>query len=313
MIAVCALWNIAGAKAVGDSSFWFFFALLSPFVILSFWLAMHPSPAGYTSVSLNRRDLIGAVLVAMWNYMGWDNASTIAGEVENPQRTYPLAMILAVTIVAFSYAVPIAAMSHSGIPPASWETGAWATFAGHVVSPWLKTAIVIGGAISSFGMFNSLVMSYSRLPLVMAEDGYLPKPFTWIARSTGAPWVAVIFCAMGWAACLGIGFERLVTLDILLYGGSLLLEFAALIALRITAPGLHRPYRVPGGSTGLGLVTAGPAFMIILAVLYSGREQIAGMNAFLFGCLVIVVGILLYPLLRLANGKEISRRELMSR
>jgi amino acid transporter len=310
MIAICALWNIAGAKAVGDSSFWLFFLLLSPFVILSFWAVTHPSPAAYTSVTLRRRDLIGAVLVAMWNYMGWDNASTIAEEVENPQRTYPMAMVLAVAIVALSYAIPIAAMSRSGIAPGSWETGSWAAFASSVVAPWVKTAIVIGGAISSFGMFNSLVMSYSRLPLVLAEDGYLPKAFTWIAKNTGAPWVAVIFCAIGWAACLGIGFERLVTLDILLYGSSLLLEFAALIALRIAAPDLNRAYRVPFGNAGPWLVSAGPTLMIVLSVVYSGREQIAGMNAFLFGSLVIVVGVLLYPLLRFANrGANESRRE----
>ena len=312
MIAICTLWNIAGAKAVGDSSFWFFFALLSPFVILSFWVVTHPSPVVYTSGNLNRKDVIGAVLVAMWNYMGWDNASTIAEEVENPQRTYPRAMVLAVAIVAVSYAIPIAAMSRSGIAAGSWETGSWAGFAESVVGPWLKTAVVIGGAISSFGMFNSLVMSYSRLPLVLAEDGYLPKAFTWAMKSTGAPWVAVIFCAIGWAACLGIGFERLVTLDILLYGGSLLLEFAALIALRITAPDLNRPYRVPW-SAGPWLISAGPALMIVLAAIYSGREQIAGMNAFLFGSLVIVAGILLYPLLRFTNRREIAGRELESK
>ena len=310
MIAVCTLWNIAGAKAVGDSSFWLFFLLLSPFAILTFWVLTHPSQAPYTTVTLNRKDLIGAVLVAIWNYMGWDNASTIAGEVENPQRTYPLAMTLAVAIVALSYAIPIATMSRSGIAPGVWETGAWADLAGSVVAPWLKTAIVIGGAISSFGMFNSLVMSYSRLPFVMAEDGYLPKSFTWTATSTGAPWVAVVVCAIGWAACLGIGFERLVTLDILLYGGSLLLEFAALIALRIRAPELPRPYRVPGGNAGLSLVSAGPTFMIVLAVLYSGREQIAGMNAFIFGALVMLLGVLLYPALHFMNRRVIVAKQL---
>jgi amino acid transporter len=302
MIAVCALWNIAGAKAVGDSSLWLFVVLLSPFAILTFWALAHPSPAIYQSGTLNRKDLIGAVLVAMWNYMGWDNASTIAAEVENPRRTYPLAMALAVAIVALSYAIPVAAMSRSGIAPGVWDTGAWAALAGRAVAPWLKTAIVIGGALSSFGMFNSLVMSYSRLPLVLAEDGFLPKAFTWMTKSTGAPWLAVIFCAIGWAACLGIGFERLVTLDILLYGGSLLLEFAALIALRITEPDLDRPYRVPLRSVGPWIVTAGPAFMIVLAVLYSGREQIAGMNAFLFGSLVIFAGFLLYPVLTLGRA-----------
>src|SRR5207248_5007249 len=154
-----------------------------------------------------------------------------------------------------------------------------------------------------------LVMSYSRLPLVLAEDGYLPKAFTWITQSTGAPWVAIAFCAVGWAACLCIGFERLVTLDILLYGSSLLLEFAALIALRIRAPELHRPYRVPLGSSGPWLVTAGPTFMIVVAALYSGREQIAGMNAFMFGALVIVAGALLYPALRFVNRTAIVAKK----
>jgi amino acid transporter len=153
-------------------------------------------------------------------------------------------------------------------------------------------------------------MSYSRLPLALAEEGYLPKAFTWITKSTGAPWVAVIVCAIGWAACLGIGFERLVTLDILLYGSSLLLEFAALIALRIRAPELPRHYRVPWGSAGPWLVSAGPTFMIILAVLYSGREQVAGMNAFLFGALVMLLGMLLYLALRAINRSVIAAKQL---
>lgn len=310
MIAVCALWNIAGAKAVGDSSFWLFFLLLSPFAVVSFWVIAHPTQVSYPTMGLNHKDFIGAILVAMWNYMGWDNASTIAEEVENPQRTYPLAMTVAVAIVALSYAIPIAAMSRSGIVPGAWETGSWAEFAGRVAGPWLKTAIVLGGAISAFGMFNSLVMSYSRLPFVMAEDGYLPKAFTRITKSTGAPWIAVVFCAIGWAACLGIGFERLVTLDILLYGGSLLLEFAALIALRVRAPELPRPYRVPWGCAGPWLAAAGPTFMIVLAVLYSGREQIAGMNAFVFGGLVMLLGMLLYPALHFMNRSVIVAKQL---
>src|SRR5438067_4227980 len=63
MIAACTFWNIAGAKAVGESSFWLFFVLLSPFVILSIWVVTHPSHAAYPSVTLNRKDLIGAVQI----------------------------------------------------------------------------------------------------------------------------------------------------------------------------------------------------------------------------------------------------------
>ena len=115
---------------------------------------------------------------------------------------------------------------------------------------------------------------------------------------------------VGDALSLGLDFGEffLFDLDVLLQALGLLLEFVALIALRITAPELNRPYCVPWGSAGPWLVTAGPTFMIVLAALYSGREQIAGMNAFLFGSVVIVVGVLLYPLLRFANRKEISNR-----
>ena len=88
-----------------------------------------------------------------------------------------------------------------------------------------------------------------------------------------------------------------------------LLEFAALIALRIKAPKLERPYRVPLGSAGPWIVTAGPTLMIVLAVLYSGREQIAGLNAFLFGALVMLMGILLYPVLRFVNRTLLEAKE----
>ncbi len=58
--------------------------------------------------------------------------------------------------------------------------------------------------------------------------------------------------------CLGLGFERLVTIDILLYGTSLALEFVALVALRIREPELPRAFRVPGGMFGAIAVGVAP-------------------------------------------------------
>ena len=62
-------------------------------------------------MSVGAPDLTGGVLVAMWNNMGWDNASTVAGEVERPQRTYPIAVLGAVALVALAYVVPVMAMA----------------------------------------------------------------------------------------------------------------------------------------------------------------------------------------------------------
>ena len=163
-------------------------------------------------------DILGGLLICMWNYMGWDNASTIATEVEKPQRTYPRAMLVAVCIVALSYVLPFAAMWMTGLTPTAWETGSWADIAGLLGGPLLRIGVVLGGVISAFGMFNALVMSYSRLPLAMAQDGMLPGIFGKLQKKSRAPWVAIIALAIGWAMCLGLGFARLVTLDILLYG-----------------------------------------------------------------------------------------------
>src|SRR5436305_7919735 len=220
VVIVCALLNIAGVKVVSTTSLWLFFALSAPFALVAIL-----SPLKYgglfhaiTTPTTSKVDLIGGLLICMWNYMGWDNASTIATEVERPQRTYPRAMLAAVAIVALSYIVPVAAVWITGLSAGAWETGSWAEVASLVGGPILRIGLILGGMISGFGMFNALVMSYSRLPLAMAQDGMLPRMFGKLQPRTRAPWVAILVCAVGWAMCLGLGFERLVTIDILLYG-----------------------------------------------------------------------------------------------
>src|SRR5204863_5801525 len=195
--------------------------------------------------------------------------------VERPQRTYPRAMIAAVVIVALSYVVPVAAVWVTGLPPAAWETGSWAEIASMLGGPLLRVALVVGGMFSAFGMFNALVMSYSRLPLAMAQDGMLPSIFGKMNRRR-APWVAIVALAIGWACCLGLGFERLVTIDILIYGLSLALEFLALIVLRVREPHLARPFRVPGGMVGAIAVGIAPVALLGFDLVRSQSEQIVG-------------------------------------
>ena len=155
---------------------------------------------------------------------------------------------------------------------------------------------MLGGMMSGFGMFNALVMSYSRLPLAMAQDGMLPRVFAKLHPRSRAPWVAIIVCAIGWATCLGLGFERLVTIDILLYGASLLLEFAALIVLRVREPELHRPFRVPGGTFGAIAVGIPPMLLLGFDLVRSQTEQVLGMSSLAFGLILISAGVAAYLL-----------------
>ena len=123
--------------------------------------------------------------------------------------------------------------------------------------------------MSAFGMFNALVMSYSRLPLAMAQDGMLPKFFAKTTKNSDAPYVSIIFLATCWALCLGLGFQRLITLDIMLYGASLTLEFVTLIALRIREPHLRREFKVPGGLAGAISCGIFPVALLGLAMVDS--------------------------------------------
>jgi len=298
VVATCVILNIAGVKVVSTTSLWLFFVLSAPFVVIA---GLTPFKIGALAAAVTKPttstvDIIGGLLIAMWNYMGWDNASTIAAEVERPQRTYPRAMLAAVAIVSLSYIIPVAAMWMTGLNPSAWETGSWAEIASMVGGPLLRIALVAGGMISAFGMFNALVMSYSRLPLAMAQDGMLPKVFAKLHPRTQAPWVAICVLAVGWACCLGLGFEHLVTIDILLYGASLLLEFVALIVLRVREPELARPFRVPGGVFGAVAIGVTPMLLLGFSIFRSEHESILGMSSFAFGLLLIGAGVVAYLL-----------------
>src|SRR4051794_23215291 len=252
VLAACLLWNLFGAASVGSGSVWLMCLLLAPFAVLVV-AGMRHGGSGAAPSTTHGIDFATAFLVALWNYMGWDNASTVAGEVEQPQRNYPRAMMGAAALVTICYLVPTLAARTAGVPAAAFSTGSWADAARMLVGPWLGLAIVAGGMVNGFGMCNALMLSYTRLPVALARDGFLPRV---VARHnrTGAPWVAILLCAAGWALAVNLTFERLISIDLVLYGGSLILEFVALAVLRWREPQLVRPFRIPGGTTACVLL-----------------------------------------------------------
>ena len=321
VVVLCCAWNLRGAPEVGNDSVWLFALLLAPFVVfvaLGFWrgLTLHPVMHwGHSALgSGSEAGLSTAILVALWNYMGWDNASTIAREVDNPQRNYPRAMISAAILTAFTYVLPLAAMAVAGLSPEGFSTGSWAVAGGALGGPILATAIVAGGVICGVGMFNALMMSYTRLPIAMAADGCLPRVLLRRNRRE-VPWVSVLICGLGWALALKLPFERLISIDLILYGSSLILEFAALIALRLREPDLPRPFRA-GSFPFACLLAIGPTVLIAYALFASRSEKLgdanssfANVSALLFASVIALLGPLLYwvaaaPLARRREAAE---------
>ena len=321
VVLACCAWNLRGARAVGNGSLLLFAALLSPFVILialGLWrgLALHAPGGGWQALTqplssqTDAPDLAGAISVCLWNYMGWDNASTVAQEVEDPQRTYPRAMLLAAALVAFTYILPLLAVALAGIPAGQFSTGAWADAAAQLAPSArsgvvLAFLVVLGGTISGVGMFNALMMSYTRIPYALAKEHFLPRAFTRLTP-TGVPWLSVLLCGLAWALALRLSFERLISIDLVLYGAALLLEFVALVVLRLREPALVRPFKVPGGTRGAIAIGIFPAALILFALYAARNERVAGLPALVFAALVALAGPLIYLLARLARRRTSS-------
>jgi amino acid transporter len=313
VVVLCCVWNLRGAPAVGEGSVALSVFLLAPFaifVVFGLWHGITVHPAVQWSEPASESALSTAILVAMWNYMGWDNASTVAQEVENPQRNYPRAMIAATVLVAVTYALPLAAIAFSGFSVGSFTTGDWATAAqtiggGGLVGVGLGLMIVGGGAVSGIGMFNALVMSYSRVPMAMAEDGMLPS-FLTKRNGRGVPWVSVLLCGLAWALALKLPFERLISIDLILYGSSLLLEFVALIVLRWREPNLERPFKAGNLAFAVAL-GVGPAALIGYALYASRDEKLMGStSALLFAVVVALLGPMLYRLTAAPRARRLA-------
>ena len=311
MVVVCVLWNLRGSRAVGSGSIGMGALLLFPFVIVSICGAlalrhlswdqfthMLSAPPAAVSASPDSGPLwVTGILLCMWNYLGWDSASTVAGEVEAPQRNYPRALFITVLLVAGCYTIPVFFAAGSGIPAGAWTTGSWVDIGQRLGGSGVGIAIALGGALCGIGMFNALVLSHSRLPLAMVRDGLLPA---WIGKrsaETGAPKRVLLIAAVLYIACMGLGFRRLVQIDVILYGGAMLLQFVALIVLRIREPSLARPFRIRGGLPGLFALAALPMGLLGMALWFGrgdGTAGMWGMSAVQTGFVIAAIGPVLY-------------------
>ncbi|PYI78163.1 MAG: hypothetical protein DMF05_12540, partial [Verrucomicrobia bacterium] len=137
------------------------------------------------------------ISIALWNYIGWDNPSTVQGEVKDPSRTYPRALAFTLPLVTIGYFVPL--LTTLGASDwTTWTEGGWPQIAASAAvsaGRWIAIWIALGGMISALALFNALLLGYSRIPFVLADDGLLPKPLAKLDVH-GTPRTAVIVSAV---------------------------------------------------------------------------------------------------------------------
>ncbi|HET8725755.1 MAG TPA: APC family permease [Anaeromyxobacteraceae bacterium] len=280
LVAACTAWNALGIRVVGQGSETLGAFLLAPFALLAI-LAVVSLPGGGLAAArqafaaappADASAWIAGVAIAMWNYTGFDNAGTFAAEVEHPQRNYPLAMLLSIGLITLAYSGAVLAASASGMPPSAWQEGSWVDVARALGGDRLAALVALGAVVCAAGMFLAALLSWSRLAEAMAIDGWLPPDLARRTGRSGTPTAAVVLGGTLSALFLGLGLRRLVEIYVLLYGIALMLEFAALVALRVREPALPRPFRVPGGVAGCVALAVPPAALLGLAG-WMGRDE----------------------------------------
>jgi amino acid transporter len=183
------LLNIIGSKVVGDSSKIFGVIVLAPFVLLTVigltqmeFNPVSPLTAGGESVS----SAFGlGLFVVMWNYLGWDGLSTVAGEMKNPERDYPKTLLISMPLITACYLLPtLVALAVVGSTQVEWTAGAWTQIAEIIGGHWLGLFLAGAALVSAAGLFSALLLSVSRVPFVMGEDGYLPRSCSRCTRAS---------------------------------------------------------------------------------------------------------------------------------
>jgi amino acid transporter len=303
VIGAALLVNWRGAKAAGRSDTFNAWLVLVPFgLIVTFWLMREGAVSSALSTVAadfgQHRDaglLSCGLAIVLWNYSGWDNVSTFAGEVDTPERNYPRALMINLALVAAAYLLPLLAGIAITTDRNVWsEEQGWPVIAQALGGNWLGAVVGFAALCSTYSLFNSQLLYASRLPYAMALEGWLPKPLARTLKRTGVPIVALIaLCAIS-AVFAAMPFGKLVILDILLYGASLSLEFVALIALRRKEPDMKRPFRIPGGWPSLVLVTLAPMFLLALVLITSLSGEDADPRQALILCGVVIAGIAIY-------------------
>jgi amino acid transporter len=144
--------------------------------------------------------------------------------------------------------------------------------------------VAAGAVLSTVGLFLSLLLTNARLPYVLARDGQLPGALAVVHARFGTPWVAIVVSSAIYAAFAVFSFKELIVLNVWLYSLSLLIELAAFLTLRVKAPSMARPWRVPGGWAGAWLAVLLPSAFALLAMATAGWWNIvAGVVAALTG------------------------------
>ena len=240
-----------------------------------------------------------ALIAVLWAYDGWADLTFIAGEVKDPERTMPRALLMGTGLVvvlyliinvAYLYVLPINEMASSTLVAADAATKIFGAVG----------ASIISGAVmlSAFGALNGSTITGPRILYAMADDGLFFKPIAWVHPRWKTPAAAILLCAaLGVAYVMSRSFEQLAGAFIIGIWPFYALAVGAVFILRRTRPEIPRPYK----TVGYPVV---PLVFLLASVLMLGNSLIETPWSTLLNFGIILAGIPVYFIWTTLRGKS---------
>ena len=207
--------------------------------------------------------------LGIWLYSGYEQLSSVAEDVENPQRTYPRALALVIPLsIATYFLPPFAALAALG-DWQQWHDGYFSTAALLIGGPWLGNLMTIGAMVGNVALLNSTMLTATPMPFTLAEDGYLPRFLTHRHPRYGTHWIAILISAAIYASLALNSLGELISIYVWLRAATTVMTVLSAWGLRRKRPDLPRGFRIPGGNLGLIYVIAMPLAMTYVVLRYS--------------------------------------------
>jgi amino acid transporter len=230
-----------------------------------------------------------AMVSILWAYDGWADLAFVGGEVKDPQRTLPRALIIGTSVVVllylganliYLYLIPIVQMKQAELVAAD--------VAQLLIGPAGIVAVSAAVAVSTFGTLNGSMMTAPRIFFAMADDGLFPKAIARVDPRTGAPTAAILLAAvMGVIFVLIKTFTELADQFVIGIWPFYAMAVAGVFVLRRTQPDLPRPYR----TFGYPVV---PLLFLGASLFLLGNYLVSETKAFAVDVVVILTGVPVY-------------------
>jgi amino acid transporter len=195
----------------------------------------------------------------------------VAEEVDNPRRSYPLALAIVVPMSIAVYLLPALASLAALGNWQSWHTRYFSDAAQLIGGPWLGSWMTLAAMITNVSLLNATVLTSTRMPFAMAEDGYLPATLTRRHGRFGTPWIAIIASGTVYGLLAFHSLLQLITIYNWLRVATTIMTVLAAWQLRRKRPEMQRPFMIPGGKSGL--IAAVGAVLIMSAVALLGSDR----------------------------------------